>query len=373
MCIDNEQSQDAAAEEEPVVHEDDVEMAGSGKGDPPMLTIVNVQSVFPEPRRGEVRRVTGKEYHANALHGIGANRQRIWKQQEAAHAANQGHLSITQIETACPESKVGTPALFSLYIEYTALHYQRLTGYYDERFNKLRFNQYRGEQRAINEAANIFFNTSKKYGDPDRVLNHAHRRKSKKKRKRVKRPRDHPLNPAMNGSVGYPRLTRRPNRQPGADDGHVAFPADPHGQHPPNPNHVQREHHSTPLGARTIIAFGDGTFDTNMKGHLPSSCKKILKELNRRAKILGPDRLVICMIGERHTSSMCSASRPQCRWRFFEDYNWHNSPRAFNFLYRVRSCETCGTRWHRDVNSARLIRYLFTYMQAHGDERPAAF
>ena len=343
-------------------------MGGSGsQNSNPLLTIIdNSQSVVPDPSRGEVRRVSGKEYHANALHGIGAQRQRKWKQQDAVHAANHGHLSITQIETDCPDSKVATPALFSLYIQYTGLHYQRLTGYYNERFNKLKLKQYRGRQRAIVEAANIFFNTSKKYGDPDHVLNHAHRRKSKRKRKRDKN-RAHDA--AMDGRVGYPRSNLNAPHQAARPR---VFPRGP-APNPPNPNHEHEPRHSTPLGVRTIIAFGDGSFDPSMAGNLPSAYKKILKELRRRERILGPDRLVICMIGERHTSSMCSASRPECRWRFYEDYNHDNAPEAFNFLYRVRICNTCGTRWHRDVNSARLIRFLFTYMQAHGDERPAAF
>jgi hypothetical protein len=314
-------------------------------------------------RHGDVRQITNKEYHANALHGVGANRQRIWKRADAAIPQQQ---SITDIETDCPDSKCATVEDFEQYIAYSTAHYERLTEYYGQRFNKLRFNQFRGRQRAIVEAASIFFNNSKKYGDPDNVTPRAKRNKNKRKR-RFNPARPH--NPALDGHVGYPRAARVDP----PEGAHVVYPPGDEVQNPRDPDRWRRERRSTPNGVRTIIAFGDGTFNTNMPGHLPSSCKKILKQLRHIERRVGPEVLIICMIGERHTSSMCSSTHPHCRARFERPFHSDNSPKPVNFLHRVRICETCGTRWHRDVNSARLIRYLFTYMQAHGDERPAAF
>jgi hypothetical protein len=330
----------------------------------------------------DIRKFSAKEYFALSGAGVAQNRQRRAKQANEAwcEAQQPALLSITEIETTCPDSKVSTCAEFILYASHMHTHYDHLRQYYGRglgagapgplNFTKARFNLYTGKQRAMQEAVNMLFNCSKKYGDPDRVRTHNQRRPNKQKRKRRKLHPGVPQDEPMRGKRGYPRLVnvRVP---PVVPLNEPPVPQQPPVQHAEGFEKWRPVRRSTAAGVRTIIAYGDASFD-NLPGNLPGGFKKYLKQLKRRARQLGPERLLLVPIGENHTSCMCSKANPVCRARFAH-FDPANVLVAGNFLYRVRTCETCGSWFQRDVGSCRLIGYLFLFMQRHGNMRPQAF
>jgi len=99
----------------------------------------------------QIIKLSTKEYYSMA----GLNRtskkrlDRKMKNFARVGAAN----SVQRIESDMPTIKSVNEARILGHLGYVATHYDRLVAFYDERFNKWKFVNYRGKQRATSEAS----------------------------------------------------------------------------------------------------------------------------------------------------------------------------------------------------------------------------
>jgi hypothetical protein len=64
--------------------------------------------------------------------------------------------SVQRIESLMPTIKTVNAVSIAAFLAYNALHYQRLADFYDERFNRWKFMNYSGKQRALSEARYLY-------------------------------------------------------------------------------------------------------------------------------------------------------------------------------------------------------------------------
>ncbi|KAI3631857.1 hypothetical protein MIR68_010330 [Amoeboaphelidium protococcarum] len=102
----------------------------------------------------------------------------------------------------------------------------------------------------------------------------------------------------------------------------------------------------------TIIAYGAGNFDTASPGYPAIPNKRLFYELKKRCRVR--------LVPEYRTSQRCS----NCECELVQSRIW-----------RIKHCpnNNCLTIWHRDVNAARNIRYIFLARNRGGGERPVPF
>lgn len=101
----------------------------------------------------------------------------------------------------------------------------------------------------------------------------------------------------------------------------------------------------------TVVVYGGGSFDHASCGHPATPNKQLLKELKARCRVR--------LCPEFRTSKLCS----NCEGVLKQTRVW-----------RIKQCENiCLTTWHRDVNAARNIRYIWIYRNEHRGDRPFPF
>ncbi|KAI3652982.1 hypothetical protein MP228_002407 [Amoeboaphelidium protococcarum] len=102
----------------------------------------------------------------------------------------------------------------------------------------------------------------------------------------------------------------------------------------------------------TIIAYGAGNFDTASPGYPATPNKRLFYELKKRCRVR--------LVPEYRTSQRCS----NCEFELGQSRVW-----------RIKHCSNnnCLAIWHRDVNAARNIRYIFLARNRDGGERPVPF
>jgi hypothetical protein len=156
-----------------------------------------------------------------------------------------------------------------LYIEHVLTHYHTLTNHYNVRYSKLKFKNYHGKQKALNEVARCLTWGSKKY-NPDSqptVL-------TQRQPHHENRWRNAPIVDLPNSRIYNP------------DD--------------PGPG-------------RLVIVVGDGSFSSSMAGKLTTPKKAFYKRLQQVSRLLGRfqdgprngiQRLVVMTIDEYCTSKV---------------------------------------------------------------------
>ncbi|KAI3636969.1 hypothetical protein MIR68_005236 [Amoeboaphelidium protococcarum] len=102
----------------------------------------------------------------------------------------------------------------------------------------------------------------------------------------------------------------------------------------------------------TIIAYGAGNFVTASPGYPATPDKRLFYELKKRSGV--------CLVHEFQTSQKCS----NCECELGQSRVW-----------RIKHCanNNCLAIWHRVVNAARNIHYIFLARNRDGGERPVPF
>ncbi|KAI3638178.1 hypothetical protein MIR68_003789 [Amoeboaphelidium protococcarum] len=99
----------------------------------------------------------------------------------------------------------------------------------------------------------------------------------------------------------------------------------------------------------TIIAYGAVNFDTASPRYPSTPNKRLFYELKNRCRVR--------FVPEHRTSQRCS----NCEFQLVQSRVW-----------RINYCpnNNCLAIWHRDLNAARNIRYIFLARNRDGGERP---
>jgi transcription elongation factor Elf1 len=113
---------------------------------------------------------------------------------------------------------------------------------------------------------------------------------------------------------------------------------------------------------KTIIAFGNGSFSSSMKGKILTSVKRITEAVKKMVKRDSQTEFVY--VDEYLTSQICN----KCRNAKLSSASINHSK-----VHAILKCETCSTVWNRDVNAAKNIHYIFQYQSKHNNERPTIF
>ncbi|CEP15642.1 hypothetical protein [Parasitella parasitica] len=113
-----------------------------------------------------------------------------------------------------------------------------------------------------------------------------------------------------------------------------------------------------------IIAYGNASFGTSMKGKLPASSKRITEAVKKLSKDSKGTYLVY--VDEYLTSQTCN----KCRQQKLTNLNAAGSKRK---VHAVLKCNSCDTVWNRDVMASKNIYFIMHYMSQHNNERPPEF
>ncbi|GAA5810613.1 hypothetical protein MFLAVUS_004036 [Mucor flavus] len=115
---------------------------------------------------------------------------------------------------------------------------------------------------------------------------------------------------------------------------------------------------------KTIIAFGDGAFSGNGRGHKAVPVRLIKKALN---KYCG-NNLEIRMVDEYLTSQICN----KCKNRNVENMVTHKSKRRVHIILKYQQT-TCNIVWNRDIMAAHNILDISLFAANDNDQRFDAF
>ena len=113
---------------------------------------------------------------------------------------------------------------------------------------------------------------------------------------------------------------------------------------------------------KRIIAFGYGSFGSSMKGKRAAPTRCITEEIKRKCKQSNEGTEFI-YVDEYLTSQICN----KCKSKQLNNISIIGSKRK---VYSVLKCESCGTVWNCDVNSALNINGIFVYKSKHDNESP---
>ncbi|ORE21409.1 hypothetical protein BCV71DRAFT_276175, partial [Rhizopus microsporus] len=100
-----------------------------------------------------------------------------------------------------------------------------------------------------------------------------------------------------------------------------------------------------PLKRRQIIAFENGSFCSSMKGKRAAPIRRITEEIKRKYKQSNGGGTEFVSVDEYLTSQICN----KCKSKQLNNISITGSKRR---VHSVLKCESCGTVWNRDVNSA---------------------
>ncbi|ORE10450.1 hypothetical protein BCV72DRAFT_313669 [Rhizopus microsporus var. microsporus] len=113
---------------------------------------------------------------------------------------------------------------------------------------------------------------------------------------------------------------------------------------------------------KRIIAFGNGSFGSNMKGKRAAPIRRITEEIKRKFK-QSNEGTEFVSVDEYLTSQICN----KCKSKQLNNISITGSKRR---LHSVPKCESYGTVWNRDVNSVLNIYGIFVYKSEHDNEIP---
>ncbi|CEG63410.1 hypothetical protein RMATCC62417_00555 [Rhizopus microsporus] len=198
-----------------------------------------------------------------------------------------------------PTLKTANFTSFLLAASIRLQNYQRIHNYYcqDKWSQKLKFKTYINKQKETQEIVKRLFDNSKKHGKTSTA---GAKNQNPNKSKHV------PLSPA-----DLPSSSQR----------------------------------------KRIIAFGDGTFCSSMKGKRAAPTKRITEEINRKCKQSdGGSEFVYA--DKYLTSQICN----KCKMKEMNNFSVSESKRR---VHSVLKCGSCGTVWNRDANNALNIYNIF--------------
>ncbi|CEP17611.1 hypothetical protein [Parasitella parasitica] len=228
----------------------------------------------------------------------------------------KNEAGITPIKTDIPTAKTCLAAVYHTYAAYMLLHRQALLDFYGFQRAKVRFYLYQGRQKAPQIMVNMLVNGGKKYN----------RRQRSKKKKRAKQKK---------------RLKKQ-NRVI-----------------PPTTAKPAKFHQYT--NKVPLIVFGSGMFgkdSVKLKGNKTGVTDILWRAIKKREK---EGDLLAITIDEFKTSRIC--------YRCYED----SLKKVDNVKgVSVLGCENCKTLWQRDVNAAKNMLLISSYIWNDHD-RPFMF
>jgi hypothetical protein len=119
----------------------------------------------------------------------------------------------------------------------------------------------------------------------------------------------------------------------------------------------------------TVIAYGDGKFNTNSKGHAPlprnDKLLELLRKHKHRAKMKRLYNVTVLNIWEFNTSQVCSTCHS------FDGLDGCETATNSHFVRRCQN-PSCRMIWDRDVNACRNMIYLGKLLK-NRMERPELF
>jgi hypothetical protein len=131
---------------------------------------------------------------------------------------------------------------------------------------------------------------------------------------------------------------------------------------------------------KVVVAFGDARFPSTMRGVRAVPVKRFRKQL--------PRYVTVVPVSEMRTSRVCSKG---CGWddepttreewkkrkKEYDLINMRSERRACGCpgagVHAIVICPHCNMTWHRDVNAARNIAYMFWWQRTHAGEMPPRF
>ncbi|KAI3662498.1 hypothetical protein MP638_003638 [Amoeboaphelidium occidentale] len=106
-------------------------------------------------------------------------------------------------------------------------------------------------------------------------------------------------------------------------------------------------------GKKVFVAFGGGKFSSCSRGHAPIPKVGFYKALKQR-------KIPCRYVWEYNTSKICA----KC---------FTVLPKGRKWRLKICSKITCGRYWNRDVNAAKDMKFVFTFMNKNNGERPEQF
>ncbi|KAI3659908.1 hypothetical protein MP638_003408 [Amoeboaphelidium occidentale] len=106
-------------------------------------------------------------------------------------------------------------------------------------------------------------------------------------------------------------------------------------------------------GKKVFVAFGGGKFSSCSRGHAPIPKVGFYKALKQR-------NIPCRYVWEYNTSKICA----KC---------FTVLPKGRKWLLKICSKITCGRYWNRDVNAAKNMKFVFTFMNNNNGENPEQF
>ena len=100
----------------------------------------------------------------------------------------------------------------------------------------------------------------------------------------------------------------------------------------------------------------------SMKGKRAAPTRRITKEIKRKCKQSNGETEFV-LVDEYLTSQICN----KCKSKKLNSISIIGSKRR---VHSVLKCESCGTVWNHDVNSALNIYGIFVYKLKHDNESP---
>jgi hypothetical protein len=269
----------------------------------PGITDVFVAADGNEDESHEIRRTSTREFY----HMSGWNRAREIEEGWKREAGPELRVMLDHM----PSAKTASVSAFDGYIRYVLLEYKKIVRFYDERWRILRFQRYRGRQKALSEVCRRFTKGSKKYppSDPSMLLN----------------------SPVSDSRKKWKR------REAHEDD------------------------------RRAVVAFGDGMFSPTMKGKRAGVSRLLFRALCRHDRL---GHLTLVKVPEFRSSRVCS----RCQELTLDHVRDEASRDAsLHAVLRCKSCDTVWITPPGTSDSSRCTwpRARTRYPQCSDDNCPA--
>jgi hypothetical protein len=272
----------------------------------PGVRDVFVASDGDELARHRIRKTSTSEYYQMA----GFNSAKIKRSKY-----DRSHRDARNVVAQTPSTKTTDRDQFNAALQYIFRNFDALRDYYTDVQRKLKFQNYRQRQKAMNEMCKRLFSGNSKYQPECADIQQQNLQKWK------------PLSPR---------------------DG--------------------QDERTRPV----VVAFGAAKFG-NLRGNVSAPTKlfkaallnhvKKLKRNIQRNDLHGPKYVV--MIDEYFTSQIC----PLCKTRTTSNEVDADDQK----IHSVHNCDSCHTRRNRDHMASMNIRNIFLYMANNNDKRPEIF
>lgn len=115
---------------------------------------------------------------------------------------------------------------------------------------------------------------------------------------------------------------------------------------------------------KTIIAYGDGMFNTSPRGNQAAPARLIKKALKKYCC----KQLEVFMVDEYLTSQVCN----KCKIRNVDNIVTQKSKRRVHTILKCNQ-NTCNVIWNRDIMAANNILDIFLFAANNNNERLDVF